>query len=632
MLQKISRAFLHRGHLGHILSCFRLLSPRAKFFYPLIILLQAIGSLLDLVGLALIMKVVLEFQTTTNGNSDSQVGSNRLFSEFLTDSSPGEVLIWVIAIFVLKGFLALILHTATIKLMASETLRLVKRISDTVFENRTTRFRNVTNQDISYALYNASDMVFRDSLVPVSVIISDFMLLGVIGVNLYLSAEILFLPTLIYFLTVFVILRTIERRSNKVSFKTQMREEILGRAIIQETSISLRELYVSSNLDWMTNRILSARKMGTQAGARISIGQLRPKYFYEIALFGGVGVIALVTSASGNSAQVLTFLTLFIVSASRMIPSLLRVQFYLGIFQKSKEQTHKIFEILKMVTPIDGSALGAEYLQVPKKVSPAFTADISVKNLFFSYNENSGHPTIQDLSLSIPFGQTVAIVGSSGAGKSTLVDLLLGYQRPLSGEISISGLEPRKSFKMWPGKVAYVPQKVSLYMGSIYSNIAVASSGEPDIHQLAEVQSLLTQVGLGDFLMSLPNGLNTEVSDFGSNLSGGQTQRIGIARALFSDPSILVFDESTSSLDSTSEDEIMKLLLSHKGKKTMIFVAHRLSTIRTADRILFLKEGRLLAEGDFETLQEMVPEFKQQVSLLNVTSKTTTKLGNQADN
>jgi ATP-binding cassette subfamily C protein len=578
------------------------------------------------------MKVVLEFQTTTNGNSDSQVGSNRLFSEFLTDSSPGEVLIWVIAIFVLKGFLALILHTATIKLMASETLRLVKRISDTVFENRTTRFRNVTNQDISYALYNASDMVFRDSLVPVSVIISDFMLLGVIGVNLYLSAEILFLPTLIYFLTVFVILRTIERRSNKVSFKTQMREEILGRAIIQETSISLRELYVSSNLDWMTNRILSARKMGTQAGARISIGQLRPKYFYEIALFGGVGVIALVTSASGNSAQVLTFLTLFIVSASRMIPSLLRVQFYLGIFQKSKEQTHKIFEILKMVTPIDGSALGAEYLQVPKKVSPAFTADISVKNLFFSYNENSGHPTIQDLSLSIPFGQTVAIVGSSGAGKSTLVDLLLGYQRPLSGEISISGLEPRKSFKMWPGKVAYVPQKVSLYMGSIYSNIAVASSGEPDIHQLAEVQSLLTQVGLGDFLMSLPNGLNTEVSDFGSNLSGGQTQRIGIARALFSDPSILVFDESTSSLDSTSEDEIMKLLLSHKGKKTMIFVAHRLSTIRTADRILFLKEGRLLAEGDFETLQEMVPEFKQQVSLLNVTSKTTTKLGNQADN
>jgi ATP-binding cassette subfamily C protein len=585
-----------------------------------IIVFQAFGSLLDLVGLALIMKVVLEFQTTSNGSPVTQVGSNNLFSNFLNDSSPGELLIIVIAIFVFKGFLALSLHTATIKLMASETLKLVKRISDTVFENRTTRFRDVTNQDITYALYNASDMVFRDSLVPVSVIISDFMLLTVIGINLYLSADVLFLPTLIYFLLVFVILRTIERRSNRVSFRTQMREEILGRAIIHETIVSLRELYVSSNLTWMTDRILTARKLGTNAGAKISIGQLRPKYFYEIALFGGVGVIALVTSASGNSAQVLTFLTLFIVSASRMIPSLLRIQFYLGIFQKSKEQTNRIFDILKMVNPVSDAELIAQDNEASSSEVSNFSADISIKNLYFSYNENFDVQTIKDLSLTIPFGQTIAIVGSSGAGKSTLVDLLLGYQNPTAGEIFISGLDPRQCFHTWPGRVSYVPQKVSLYTGSILSNIAIGISEEPSPELIARVESLLFQVGLGDFLKGLPKGLNAEVSDFGSNLSGGQTQRIGIARALFSDPSILVFDESTSSLDSTSENEIMKLLLSFKGKKTMIFVAHRLSTIRTADRIIFLKEGKLVAEGNFETLQEMVPEFKRQVSLLNVTN------------
>ncbi len=530
---------------------------------------------------------------------------------------------WVIGIFVFKGFLALALHTATIKLMAAETLRLVKRISDTVFENRTSRFRDLSNQDISYALYNASDMVFRDSLVPVSVIIADFMLLVVIGINLYVSAEILFLPTLIYFFCVFFILRTIERRSNRVSFKTQMREEILGRAIIQETTISLRELYVSSNLEWMTNRILAARKMGTNAGAKISIGQLRPKYFYEIALFGGVGVIAFVTSASGNSVQVLTFLTLFIVSASRMIPSLLRIQFYLGIFQKSKEQTNKIFEILRLVNPSDAQGGERHVPTIPNRDSTSFTPNICIKNLYFSYSEKTEKPTIENLSLSIPFGQTVAIVGSSGAGKSTLVDLILGYQRPTSGEVFISGLEPRVSCQTWPGEVAYVPQKVTLYTGSIYSNIAIGESDEPNIQRRAAVESLLTQVGLGEFLKGLPRGLDTQVSEFGSNLSGGQTQRIGIARALLSNPSILVFDESTSSLDSASEDEIMRLLLSHKNKKTMIFVAHRLSTIRTADRILFLKDGRLIAEGNFETLQEAVPEFKQQVSLLNVTQKTT---------
>jgi ABC-type multidrug transport system fused ATPase/permease subunit len=623
MLQKLFRALIHRGYLGHIISCFKLLSSRGKFFYLLIIFIQTFGSLLDLVGLALIMKVILGFQPGSNGGPTSEVGSNSLFSNFLANSSSGELLIWVVTIFVFKGFLALTLHTFTIKLMASETLRLVKRISETVFENRTTRFRDVTNQDISYALYNASDMVFRDSLVPVSVIISDFMLLGVIGINLYLSAEILFLPTLIYFLSVFVILRSIERRSNRISFRRQMKEEILGRTLIHETTVSLRELYVSSNLGWMTDRILAARKMGTSAGAKISIGQLRPKYFYEIALFGGVGVIALVTSLSGNSTDVLTFLTLFIVSASRMIPSLLRIQFYLSIFQKSKEQTNKIFEILRMMKPTDLIGHRSKILHGPPTNSLEFTADISIKNLYFSYNKAFEKPTIEDISLTIAHGQTVAIVGSSGAGKSTLVDLLLGYQQPTSGEILISGLEPRKCFQTWPGKVAYIPQKVSLYSGSIYGNIAVGLSDKPSAHHTTEVERLLTQVGLGDFLKSLPNGLDSEVSEFGSNLSGGQTQRIGIARALFSNPSIMVFDESTSSLDSTSEDAIMRFLLSYKGKKTMIFVAHRLSTIRTADRIIYLKAGKFIAEGNFETLQELVPEFKQQVSLLNVTNNTT---------
>ena len=425
MLKTLSRVLLHRGHLGHIVSCFKLVSTRGKIFYLFIVSLQVFGSLLDLVGLALIMKVVLEYQTSSNGSPSSQVGSNSLFSNFLTDSSPGELLVWVVSIFVFKGFLALTLHTFTIKLMASETLKLVKRISDTVFENRTTRFRDISNQDISYALYNASDMVFRDSLVPVSVIISDFMLLGVIGVNLYLSAEILFLPTLIYFLSVFVILRTIERRSNRVSFRRQMQEEILGRSIIQETSISLRELYVSSNLGWMTDRINEARKKGTHAGAKISIGQLRPKYFYEIALFGGVGVIALVTSLSGNSTQVLTFLTLFIVSASRMIPSLLRIQFYVSTFRKSKEQSGRIFEVLNIQEMAKTSCSSQEEETTHR--NDEFTPRIEVKNLVFRYDESSERPVVDDISVQISPGEVVAVVGPSGAGKSTFIDLLLGY-------------------------------------------------------------------------------------------------------------------------------------------------------------------------------------------------------------
>ena len=606
------------GVLRHIVQSIRLLSGRARVRYLLIVVSQGAISFLDLIGLAMIMTVVANFQSSSVGVLPSSMVEIPIIGELLTELEIYTSLLLIVGIFVIKSFAALALHTATIKLMAKETLRLVGLIGKTVFEKRTGQFRNLNNQDITYALYNASDLVFRDTLVPISVISADFFLLLVIGVNLYNSAQILFVPTVFYFLLFFVVLRTVERRSNQKSFRIQMQQEILGRSLVQETTVSLRELYVSSNLTWMTNRLFEARAKGTRAGVTVSIGQLRPKYFYEIALFGGIGVIAIISKLSGDLEQAISYLTLFLVSASRLIPSLLRIQYYLGIFQKSRDQTGKVFEILKLVRPEEKPLNAVEDILNTGEASRAFSPEIQMDDVTFSYGESLPHPTIQSISLKIPNGEFVAIVGPSGAGKSTLLDLLLGYQKPASGKILISGLAPRDCFIKWPGCVAYVPQKVTIYTGSLYANVAIGSSAMHANADRARVTELLEKVGLGDFLKKLDNGLDSELSEMGSNLSGGQIQRIGIARALFTDPKILVFDESTSSLDSASEDAIMKSLLSFKGVKTLIFIAHRLSTIRTADRILYMSDGRVISEGDFDSLQKSVPEFKEQVLLLNV--------------
>jgi ABC-type multidrug transport system fused ATPase/permease subunit len=619
----VTRIFKFRlppeGVLRHIGRCVRLLSPSSKFRYFLIVISQGIISILDLIGLALIMSVVLTFQESSIGASSSIV-SFPIIDEFFSDLEIYTSLLLIVGIFVIKSFAALLLHTATIRLMATETLRLVQLIGKTVFDKRTSRFRNLTNQDISYTLYNASDLVFRDTLVPVSVISADFFLLLVIGANLYGSAPVLFAPTIVYFLLFFVTLRTVERRSNQKSFSTQMQQEILGRSLIQETTSSLRELYVSSQLSWMMSRLFEARAQGTRAGVTVSVGQLRPKYFYEIALFGGIGVIAFIAMLLGDSGKVVFYLTLFLVSASRLIPSLLRIQYYLGIFQKSRDQTSRVFEIFEMVQLGDKSLNFVNESPTAKKVISEFSPEIQINRVSFSYDQAPSRKTIQSISMTIPNGEFVAIVGPSGAGKSTFLDLLVGYQQPTSGEVLISGFTPRECFMTWPGSVAYVPQKVTIYKGSLYANVAIGISVRPEESERARVKHLLEKVGLGEFLENLDNGLDTELSEMGSNLSGGQVQRIGIARALFTDPSILVFDESTSSLDSASEDAIMKYLLSFKGMKTMIFIAHRLSTIRTADRIIYLNDGKVVAEGDFESLQRSVPEFRQQVSLLNVDS------------
>jgi ATP-binding cassette subfamily C protein len=345
---------------------------------------------------------------------------------------------------------------------------------------------------------------------------------------------------------------------------------------------------------------------------------LRPKYFYEAALFGGVGVIALVSWASGNIASSFTYLTLFLIASSRMIPGLLRIQFYLGTFHRSLEQTEKIFEILQ-TAPLSIEESFTERVGVSLHNNARIMApEIVIESVSFSYGESSGQPTIDSLSLKVPFGEMLAIVGPSGAGKSTLLDLLLGFQNPSHGKILIAKHEPRSSFNRWPGMVAYVPQKITIYAGSLLSNIVIGKGEKYDQNTRERAMQLLKDVGLGEFVRNLDSGLDSELSELGTSLSGGQIQRIGIARALFTDPSLLVFDESTSSLDSVSENEIMRFLIGFKGKKTLIFVAHRLSTIKTADRILYLNGGKIEAEGSFEALQNLVPEFKNQVNLLSV--------------
>lgn len=574
--------------------------------------------MLDLIGLALIMKTVLNFQGEQNGSKAPALSSNLLVEKLSSGVGPSMVLLVVVGIFLAKGVLSMILQMAVVRTLALEAMNLVKKLTNLIFWNRTSRYRDLTVQDISFAIYNSSEIVFKDTLAPVSIIIADSVLLLAISANLLFSAKVLFFPTVIYFIVIFAIMRKIEKKGTRTAYNIQWTSEVKTRALIAETSTSLRELYASSKLDSMVNKIVKARDQGVGAGSVISIAQLRPKYVYDMALFGGIGVIALVSVISGRQDSILTYLTLFVISSSRMIPSLLRIQFYLGVFQKAGEQTRKVFEVLDLEKDIsaDNNLNIQENLKALQSFK--FIPEIKMRDVNFSYTDSEPNSFIHDLNLDIHPGETIAIVGPSGAGKSTLVDLILGYQIPKSGSIKISSLEPRECFHIWPGKVAYVPQKVSIYEGSLFENVAIGVDAEMDLDAREKVSELLRKVGLGTFLSELPEGLDSFVSEMGTSLSGGQVQRIGIARALFSDPSIMVFDESTSALDSLSENSIMELLLGFKGYKTLIFIAHRLSTVKLADRIIYIQNGRIIAEGDFTNLRRKVPEFNLQVEALDI--------------
>jgi ABC-type multidrug transport system fused ATPase/permease subunit len=197
-----------------------------------------------------------------------------------------------------------------------------------------------------------------------------------------------------------------------------------------------------------------------------------------------------------------------------------------------------------------------------------------------------------------------------------MIDVLLGVLNPDEGTVLISGLPPMQAVTKWPGAISYVPQDVSIAAGSIRQNVALGYPLEVATDDL--VLKALKVAHLDEFVADLPEGLDTQVGERGAQLSGGQRQRLGIARAMFTCPHLLVLDEATSSLDGETESNISEAINTLKGSTTVVMIAHRLSTVRNADMVVYLSDGQILAKGTFQQVRESVPDFDRQARLMGL--------------
>ena len=229
---------------------------------------------------------------------------------------------------------------------------------------------------------------------------------------------------------------------------------------------------------------------------------------------------------------------------------------------------------------------------------------------------DSKNLTLKNISLNISSGESVAIVGPSGAGKTTLVDLLIGISEPTGGSIEIFGYSPYEYIKSNPGDIAYVPQDIVVSTGTFRSNIELGfpsgTFNDEDIWLALEKTELSTFVG------SQPNKLDSSVGENGGRLSGGQKQRLGFARALVGNPKILILDEATSSLDLDTEESLSKFINSLKGHVTVISIAHRLRTILNASKVVYIEDGCIVAQGNFEEVKNKVSNFEKQLKLIGL--------------
>jgi ATP-binding cassette subfamily C protein len=245
---------------------------------------------------------------------------------------------------------------------------------------------------------------------------------------------------------------------------------------------------------------------------------------------------------------------------------------------------------------------------------------VVVKKVTFQH-DNSTVPAVSNVSFEISPGQQVALMGPSGAGKSTIADQLSQVIEPQSGSIEIEDSRDLSPLGLKRGKVSYVPQRPGLISGTILDNVALGVARNSVDRQ--EVDDALKVAHLWEFIQGLPEGVNTKIGNLKDGLSGGQAQRLGLARALYTKPGLLVMDEATSALDAESEHEIQKALDDMRGKVTVVLIAHRLNTIQHADTVFLLESGQLRDSGTFNQLLARNPSVERVVKLMEVEGKTT---------
>jgi HlyD family secretion protein len=344
-------------------------------------------------------------------------------------------------------------------------------------------------------------------------------------------------------------------------------------------------------------------------GTNSAIAQV-PRYFMELIAFGSmIGlVLLLIKLHQGDLGAVLPILAVYALAAFKLLPALQQIYLSIATIKGNISAFDSIKEDLEQSS-------NAEYIakstseKIDTRSGFPLQHSIRLSDIAFTYPGNT-RPAVNKLTMTVPANQVVGLVGASGSGKSTVIDLLLGLLVPQQGNLKIDGkIITENNKRQWQNTIGFVPQSIFLSEGSIAENVAFGFSAK-DIN-LDQVNKALQLAHLTELVEQLPNGINTKVGERGVQLSGGQRQRIGIARALYSEASVLVFDEATSALDGITEKIIMEAIHDFSGQKTIIMIAHRLKTVKKCDIIYLMEQGGIVDQGTYQQLVERNDKFRE---------------------
>lgn len=516
----------------------------------------------------------------------------------------------VCALIVVKGFISLIIIWGATRRFARYELAIGNRLLDSYLASPwVDRLKRNSNDLIRIADIGIANTI-SGFLFPIATLPGELLTFVTLLIVLAIAQPLVALIALVYLgLVAIILFYWISRRAHEAG-RVGLRSSLKVSRLIAEMVGALKEITLRNKAGEVAEVVRQNRVHTARARANMQFLGNVPRVVLDAALIGGFVLVGGAGYLIGGMTESVTAISLFALAGFRIVPSIQRSQNVLTQVISSVPHVETVVEDIHAADSADRIAEPTDSVVPSSEPTTLTLADVG-----FSYSENAT-PAVREVSLSIPFGSTAAIVGASGSGKSTLVDLILGLIEPSEGAISIDGVPISRLTHWWRARVGYVPQEVSLFDASVAQNVALAWTDDFD---RVRVRAALEQAQLLETIETRFGGVDGSIGERGLSLSGGQRQRLGIARALYAEPLVLVLDEATSALDTATEASVTEAIKQLRGRVTTVTVAHRLATIQHSDQIFFMSHGRVVAQGTFEELVATAPEFAHQAALAGLT-------------
>ncbi|MBT6399265.1 MAG: ABC transporter ATP-binding protein [Verrucomicrobia bacterium] len=526
----------------------------------------------------------------------------------------------VALLFIARGGLSIIFARWTAVFLAGIVIKNASKVTRFLFSGSLQRLKRYSRAEIQFLVGQSVNAAFAGVLGSLTTLVIEgtmFLSIFVVFLTVDWSSALVIAA---YFALMIFVMQLFTAKRYLQSGRNLQRGAVESGGSILELVDGFREISVLGKQDFFLTRLIDAMKLSARTGVVLQILKSLPRFIAESGLILGALGFVVWQLGRGSLGEGLLALGVFLAGSFRMMTAILPLQQLWNELRVTQKWVTSAQEILLRIKnapePLDFNIFSETGRRSPGPNPDNLHTelDLSLDTVSFRFEKN--HPRVVDsVNLHVPAGSFAAIVGPSGAGKTTLVDLILGLYDPESGVVQIGGFPPAQLRIEMPGLLAYVPQRPGLVSGSIANNVALGVPNS-EINEVA-VWNALEQAQLRDLVASLPNNIHSSLGAQSDALSGGQIQRLGLARALYTNPRFIILDEATSALDAATEASVAEAIRKLGSDTTVIVIAHRLSTVQHADQVHVMDEGKLIASGTFKEVRKMVPMIEEYVKLMS---------------